>query len=150
MLGQNDKVTFTLLNIRNKEGKIVHNSIKLPLEGKLDLPDDVYRLSVFESYQGIQNVGFIAFEIIVGKKKTIKEVFSSEKNVTIECPTNFDSIHDYCVCEETDKDIKIVSPCESNDLVVSNVKALKKVIKFLSAEVEVIKIATNKIKELRK
>ena len=150
MLGSNDKVTFTVINIRDKEGVLINKIYKLPLEEEVILPENIERVSVFEGHAGMINGGFTAFEIIVGKRGKIKDVFTERNKAYITCDLNFKSMHDECVYRETKNGIEIFSHVNQNDLVVQNVESLIKTLKFISSEVTTIKTSCNKVKELHK
>ena len=150
MLGSNDKVTFTVINIRDNEGVLINKIYKLPLEEEIILPDNLERVSIFEGHSGMINEGFIAFDIIIGKRRKIGEIFTGDKRAFITCDLNFSSINDECVYRETENGIEIFSHVNQNDLVVPNVDSLKTVLKFVSTQVSTIKTTCNKVKELHK
>ena len=83
MLGVNDKITFTVVNIIDDNGNVFPKSYKLPIEEELILPENVRRVSIFEGQEGNIEEGFIAFDIIVGKVGQIKDVFVAKKNPRI-------------------------------------------------------------------
>ena len=141
MLGSNDKVTFTVINIRDNEGVLINKIYKLPLEEEVILPDNIERVSIFEGHSGMIDQGFVAFDIIVGKRS---------KRIFITCDLNFKSINDECVYRETENGFEIFSHVNQNDLVVSSVDSLITTLKFVSAQVSTIKTTCNKVKELHK
>jgi hypothetical protein len=150
MLGSNDKVTFTVINIRDNEGVLINKNYKLPLEEELILPDNTERVSVFEGHSGAVDQGFIAFDIIVGNRAKLKDVFKEENHPRITCSLNFNSINDECVYRKDEQGIEIFSHVNQNDLVVPTVESLKTTLGFISAQTCVIKKTVNKIKELHK
>ncbi|MCR5482824.1 MAG: hypothetical protein K6E99_00225 [Bacilli bacterium] len=150
MLGSNDKVTFTVINIRDNEGVLINKIYKLPLEEEVILPNNIERVSIFEGHSGMIDQGFVAFDIIVGKRSKIKDLTSENKRMFITCDLNFKSVNDECVYRETENGFEIFSHVNQNDLVVSSVDSLIKTLKFVSAQVSTIKTTCNKVKELRK
>jgi hypothetical protein len=150
MLGSNDKVTFTVINIRDNEGVLINKIYKLPLEEEVILPDNIERVSIFEGHSGMINEGFKAFDIIVGNKSKIKDIFTDDKRAYITCELDFKSINDECIYRETENGIEIFSRVNQNDLIVPNVESLINTLKYISAQVSTIKITCNKVKELHK
>jgi len=150
MLGSNDKVTFNVINIKDNEGVLINKIYKLPLEEEVILPDNIERVSVFEGHSGMIDQGFVAFDIIVGKRGKIKDLTSEDKRIFITCDLNFKSINDECVYRETENGFEIFSHVNQNDLVVSSVDSLIKTLKFVSTQVNTIKTTCNKVKELHK
>lgn len=150
MLGSNDKVTFTVINIRDNEGVLINKIYKLPLEEEVILPNNIERVSIFEGHSGMIDQGFVAFDIIVGKRSKIKDLTSKDKRMFITCDLNFKSVNDECVYRETENAFEIFSHVNQNDLVVSSVDSLITTLKFISAQVSAIKTTCNKVKELHK
>ena len=149
MLGSNDKVTFNVINIRDNEGVLINKIYKLPLE-EVILPDNIERVSIFEGHSGMIDQGFVAFDIIVGKRSKIKDIFTEDKRANITCDLNFKSLNDECVYRETENGIEIFSHVNQNDLVVQSVDSLITTLKFISSQVSTIKTTCNKVKELHK
>lgn len=131
MFGQNDKVTLTLINLRDIMGNVLPYSFKLPLEG--DLPKNVAAMDVFEYQEGINNGAKKVFSIYVGEKMTLKQLVLKAKSFEVVVPENNELQPDSLLLVQNIMDRKVASAIISkNDIVVENREQLIMVVEEIS------------------
>ena len=116
MFGQNDKVTLTLINIRDNMGNVLPYSFKLQLEG--DLPKNVAAMDVFKYQEGINNGAKKVFSIYVGEKITLKQLVLKAKSFEVVVPENIELQPDSLLLVQNIMDRKVASAIiNKNDIV---------------------------------
>lgn len=131
MFGQNDKVTLTLINLRDIMGNVLPYSFKLPLEG--DLPENVVAMDVFLYQEGINNGAKKVFSIYVGEKMTLKELVLKAKSFEVVVSENNELQPDSLLLVQNIMDRKVASAIiNENDIVVENREQLIMVVEEIS------------------
>lgn len=131
MFGQNDKVTLTLINLRDIMGNVLPYSFKLPLES--DLPKNVAAMDVFEYQEGINNGAKKVFSIYVGEKMTLKQLVLKANSFGVVVPENIELQPDSLLLVKNIMDRKVASAIISkNDIVVENREQLIMVVEEIS------------------
>ncbi len=131
MFGQNDKVTLTLINLRDIMGNVLPYSFKLPLEG--DLPENVVAMDVFLYQEGINNGAKKAFSIYVGEKMTLKELVFKTKSFEVVVSENNELQPGSLLLVQNIMDRKVASAIiNENDIVVENREQLIMVVEEIS------------------
>ena len=147
MFGQNDKVTLTLINLRDIMGNVLPYSFKLPLEG--DLPENVVAMDVFLYQEGI-NIGTKkVFSIYVGEKITLKELVFKAKSFEVVVSENSELQPDSLLLVQNIMDRKVASAIISkNDIVVENREQLIMVVEEISDKFNDINKSLSMIRNL--
>lgn len=152
MFGNNDKITLTLVNAMDKNGRLLPFVLSLPVGDKdIVIPENVLKMDVFESNITFQEYGSVAFSIYVGKVSTVMSLFNENKNnLKISKGLNHIEDVDMPICYYTSDDGRniIFAKVNDNDIVVKDTEELKKVIVNISKHFTKIKNEVSKIKEL--
>ena len=150
MLGNNDKITLTLVNAMDRDGKLLPFSLSLPVGSKdIVIPENVLKIDVFESNITFQEHGIVVFSIYVGKVSTVMSLFNEKKNhLEISKVLNRIKDVDTPICYYTSDDGRniIFAKVNDNDIVVKDTEELKKVIVNISKHFTKIKNEVSKIK----
>ena len=147
MFGQNDKVTLTLINLRDIMGNVLPYSFKLPLEG--DLPENVVAMDVFLYQEGINNGAKKAFSIYVGEKMTLKELVFKAKNFEVVVSENNELQPGSLLLVQNIMDRKVASAIiNENDIVVENREQLIMVVEEISDKFNDINKSLSMIRNL--
>ena len=84
MFAYNEKIKLTVMNVRDRNGRLLPINISLPLNVKnINLPENISQLSIIEYHEGIEIYGHRAFNIYVGKTGTIEEILNIRKKIKI-------------------------------------------------------------------
>ena len=151
MFGINDKVTFTLVNFIDKEGLNLNMCYSLPFTDKLELPENIREVSLFEAHQGKINEGYIPMKFYVGKKMKLEDIFKGDNKINFIAESNFISCHEEAlVTISDDGTINVLKRIVPGDVVVPDVASLEVILNYVSDEVKTITNATNRIKGLHK
>ena len=131
MFAYNEKISLTVMNVRDKSGKLLPINIALPLNnGIINLPENVSQLSIIEFHEGIEIYGHRVFNIYVGQTGTFDEIINKNKKIRIK--DNFyekiKSSKEQLAYNETEYMIYILGLVQGNDIVV------KKLYSIFSAE----------------
>lgn len=171
MFGNNDKITLTLINPRDINGKLLrtskelnlnrnreirlNTSIELPLNDykldflQFDLSKYLSAIDVFEYNEGLTNGGAVIFSIYIGKVSTISEIIK-EGNVEIKENVKIESV-DSPICVQNISGKKIVfATLKEQDIVVENQEQLMEIIKQLSDSFKTVKDSVTKVRTLSK
>ena len=147
MFGQNDKVTLTLINLRDIMGNVLPYSFKLPLEG--DLPENVVAMDVFLYQEGINNGAKKAFSIYVGEKMTLKELVFKTKSFEVVVSENNELQPGSLLLVQNIMDRKVASAIiNENDIVVENREQLIMVVEEISDKFNDINKSLSMIRNL--
>lgn len=154
MFAYNEKITLTVMNVRDRYGKLLPISISLPFNIKnLNFPENISQLSIIEYHEGIETYGHRAFNIYVGEVGTIEEII--KKDIKIRINNNFHSEIKSCkeqlVYQQIEENmVYIFASVQGNDIVVKNVEELAEILKIISKEISSIKRSVAKIRKLGK
>ena len=147
MFGQNDKVTLTLINLRDIMGNVLPYSFKLPLEG--DLPENVVAMDVFLYQEGINNGAKKAFSIYVGEKMTLKELVFKTKSFEVVVTENNELQPGSLLLVQNIMDRKVASAIiNENDIVVENREQLIMAVEEISDKFNDINKSLSMIRNL--
>ena len=147
MFGQNDKVTLTLINLRDIMGNVLPYSFKLPLEG--DLPENVVAMDVFLYQEGINNGAKKAFSIYVGEKMTLKELVFKTKSFEVVVSENNELQPGSLLLVQNIMDRKVaLAIINENDIVVENREQLIMVVEEISDKFNDINKSLSMIRNL--
>lgn len=147
MFGQNDKVTLTLINLRDIMGNVLPYSFKLPLEG--DLPENVVAMDVFLYQEGINNGAKKAFSIYVGEKMTLKELVFKTKSFEVVVSENNELQPGSLLLVQNIMDRKVASAIiNENDIVVENREQLIMAVEEISDKFNDINKSLSMIRNL--
>ena len=147
MFGQNDKVTLTLINLRDIMGNVLPYSFKLPLEG--DLPENVGAMDVFLYQEGINIGAKKVFSIYVGEKMTLKELVFKAKSFEVVVSENNELEPDSLLLVQNIMDRKVASAIiNENDIVVENREQLIMVVEEISDKFNDINKSLSMIRNL--
>ena len=147
MFGQNDKVTLTLINLRDIMGNVLPYFFKLPLEG--DLPKNVVAMDVFEYQEGINNGAKKVFSIYVGEKMTLKQLVLKADSFEAVVPENIELQPDSLLLVQNIMDRKVASAIiNKNDIVVENREQLIMVVEEISDKFNDINKALSMVRNL--
>ena len=154
MFAYNEKITLTVMNVRDRYGKLLPISISLPFNIKnLNFPENISQLSIIEYHEGIETYGHRAFNINVGEVGTIEEII--KKDIKRRINNNFHSEIKSCkeqlVYQQIEENmVYIFASVQGNDIVVKNVEELAEILKIISKEISSIKRSVAKIRKLGK
>lgn len=154
MFAYNEKIKLTVMNVRDRNGRLLPINISLPLNVKnINLPENISQLSIIEYHEGIEIYGHRAFNIYVGKTGTIEEILNIRKKIKINDNFNndFKNSKELLVYSQRDTEVlDIFASVHGNDIVVEDIEELEKVLKDISREFSIIKKSVAKIRKLRK
>lgn len=151
MFGINDKVTFTLVNFIDNEGSIINMNYSLPFTDKLELPENISEVSLFEAHQGKVNEGYIPMKFYIGKKMKLKDIFKGDNKINFIAESNFISCQEEALVTISDNGtINVLKKIEPGDVVVPDVVSLEVILNYLSDEVKTITNTVNRVKGLHK
>lgn len=152
MFGSYDKITLSLVNAADTDGKLLPFSLTLPVDGEVTIPSELASIDVFEYQEGFIAGGEIAFSIYVGEKSTIDEIVDMKDGIGMKLRDEIEipSV-DTPVCYQiVDNSKKIYATLEENDVVVKDHDELRKAITDLSSNYRAFTAATQKIKQFGK
>lgn len=152
MFGYFDKVTLTLTNGSDVNGKIVPFSLKLPIDEDYEIPEDLAAVDVFEYQEGSVNNGIVVFSIYVGEKSTIDELVDMPRDKKLKLRDGIEiPAVDSEICYRVVGDYRLVyANVEDNDVVVGSHDELRKVIGKLSEDYNAFSKSVQKIKHFSK
>lgn len=152
MFAYNEKLSLTVMNIRDRYGKLLPINIPLPLnKGVISLPENVSQLSIIEYHEGIETYGHRALNIYVGQTGTFEEIMAKKAKIRMlnNIHTEIKSCKEQLVYYQKEEDILyIFALVQGNDIVVENLEELTNVIKRISKEFLTIKKSVSKIRKL--
>ena len=149
MFGYGDRITLSLVNGTDINGKIVPFNLNLPVDGDYEIPEELSVVDVFEYQEGSSTNGLIVFSIYVGNKKTIGELadINDGKHIKLRDEIEIPSI-DSDICYQTIGDNRVVyAVVEENDLVVESHEKLRDAISKLSEDFNAFNKSVQKIKQ---
>ena len=154
MFAYNEKINLTVMNVRDRYGKLLPINLSLPFNVKnLNFPENISQLSIIEYHEGIETYGHRVFNIYVGQTGTIKEILDKKVKIKINNNLNEEikSVKEQLVYyQKDDGNIHIFASLHGNDIVVKNVEELEEVLKIISKELSSIKRSVAKIRKLGK
>lgn len=148
MFGYGDRITLSLVNGADINGKAVPFNLRLPAAEDYEIPEDLSVVDVFEYQEGSSTNGLIVFSIYVGNKKTIGELadINDGKHIKLREQIEIPSI-DSGICYQTIGDNRFVyAVVEDNDLVVNSHEELRDAISKLSEDFNNFNKSVQKIK----
>lgn len=148
MFGYGDRITLSLVNGADINGKAVPFNLRLPVSEDYEIPEDLSVVDVFEYQEGSSTNGLIVFSIYVGNKKTIGELadINDGKHIKLREQIEIPSI-DSDICYQTIGDNRFVyAVVEDNDLVVNSHEELRDAISKLSEDFNNFNKSVQKIK----
>lgn len=148
MFGYGDRITLSLVNGADINGKAVTFNLRLPAAEDYEIPEDLSVVDVFEYQEGSSTNGLIVFSIYVGNKKTIGELadINDGKHIKLREQIEIPSI-DSDICYQTIGDNRFVyAVVEDNDLVVNSHEELRDAISKLSEDFNNFNKSVQKIK----
>ncbi|MBQ3510672.1 MAG: hypothetical protein IJA30_00080 [Bacilli bacterium] len=148
MFGYGDRITLSLVNGADINGKAVPFNLRLPAAEDYEIPEDLSVVDVFEYQEGSSTNGLIVFSIYVGNKKTIGELadINDGKHIKLREQIEIPSI-DSDICYQTIGDNRFVyAVVEDNDLVVNSHEELRDAISKLSEDFNNFNKSVQKIK----
>ena len=148
MFGYGDRITLSLVNGADINGKAVPFNLRLPAAEDYEIPEDLSVVDVFEYQEGSSTNGLIVFSIYVGNKKTIGELadINDGKHIKLREQIEIPSI-DSDICYQTIGDNRFVyAVVEDNDLVVNSHEELRDAISKLSEDFNNYNKSVQKIK----
>lgn len=148
MFGYGDRITLSLVNGADINGKAVPFNLRLPAAEDYEIPEDLSVVDVFEYQEGSSTNGLIVFSIYVGNKKTIGELadINDGKHIKLREQIEIPSI-DSDICYQTIGDNRFVyAVVEDNDLVVNSHEELRNAISKLSEDFNNFNKSVQKIK----
>lgn len=151
MFAYNEKISLTVMNVRDRYGKLLPISISLPLnKGIISLPENISQLSIIEYHEGIEIYGHCAFNIYVGQTGTFDEIIKKNKKIRINdnLHKNIKNCKELLVYYEREDMIHIFGLLQGNDIVVENIEELTNTIKKIAKEFLTIKKSVLKIRKL--
>ena len=149
MFGYGDRITLSLVNGTDINGKIVPFNLSLPVDSDYEIPEELSVVDVFEYQEGSSTNGLIVFSIYVGNKKTIGELadIKDGKHIKLRDEIEIPSI-DSDICYQTIGDNRVVyAVVEENDLVVESHEKLRDAISKLSEDFNTFNKSVQKIKQ---
>lgn len=149
MFGYGDRITLSLVNGTDINGKIVPFNLSLPVDSDYEIPEELSVVDVFEYQEGSSTNGLIVFSIYVGNKKTIGELadINDGKHIKLRDEIEIPSI-DSDICYQTIGDNRVVyAVVEENDLVVESHEKLRDSISKLSEDFNTFNKSVQKIKQ---
>lgn len=149
MFGYGDRITLSLVNGTDINGKIVPFNLSLPVDSDYEIPEELSVVDVFEYQEGSSTNGLIVFSIYVGNKKTIGELadINDGKHIKLRDEIEIPSI-DSDICYQTIGDNRVVyAVVEENDLVVESHEKLRDAISKLSEDFNTFNKSVQKIKQ---
>lgn len=152
MFAYNEKLSLTVMNVRDKSGKLLPINIPLPLNnGLINLPENISQISIIEYHEGVEIYGHCAFNIYVGQTGTFEEIMAKKTKIRMlnNLHTEIKSCKEHLVYYQKEADmLYIFASVQGNDIVVENIEELTKVIKTISKEFLTIKKSVSKIRKL--
>ena len=148
VFGYGDRITLSLVNGADINGKAVPFNLRLPAAEDYEIPEDLSVVDVFEYQEGSSTNGLIVFSIYVGNKKTIGELadINDGKHIKLREQIEIPSI-DSDICYQTIGDNRFVyAVVEDNDLVVNSHEELRDAISKLSEDFNNFNKSVQKIK----
>lgn len=152
MFGYGDKVTLSLVNGTDVNGKIIPFNLSLPANDDYEIPEDLSVIDVFEYQEGSSTNGLIVFSIYIGNKTTIRELVDIKdgKHIKLRDEIEIPSI-DTDICYQTVGDNRVVfAVLDETDLVVGSHEELRDAIGKLSEDFNVFNKSVQKIKHFGK
>lgn len=149
MFGYGDRITLSLVNGTDINGKIVPFNLSLPVDSDYEIPEELSVVDVFEYQEGSSTNGLIVFSIYVGNKKTIGELadIKDGKHIKLRDEIEIPSI-DSDICYQTIGDNRVVyAVVEENDLVIESHEKLRDAISKLSEDFNTFNKSVQKIKQ---
>lgn len=149
MFGYGDRITLSLVNGTDINGKIVPFNLSLPVDSDYEIPEELSVVDVFEYQEGSSTNGLIVFSIYVGNKTTIAELadINDGKHIKLRDEIEIPSI-DSDICYHTIGDNRVVyAVVEENDLVVESHEKLRDAISKLSEDFNAFNKSVQKIKQ---
>lgn len=154
MFAVNDKIRLAVINVKDREGKILPINISMPFNiKKIAFPENISQLSIFEYHEGIENYGHNVFNIYVGHTGTFEQIINNKVKIRINNNFNVEikNCEDQLVYyEREDGVLDIFATVQENDIVVNNVEELSEIVKSISNELSAIKRSIAKIRKLGK
>ena len=148
MFRQSDKMTLSVINVTDKNGKIIDLHLPFPIKDEsFEIPKNIVKVSIFEYHQNVVSDGFIAFNIYVGKITTLASLAEENKRCVV-IPRDIKHIDDK-LCYYTDLDNKKVAFAKINpgDKVVADTEELHDILLRISRNFAQIKNAISSIKD---
>ena len=153
MFGCGDKVTLSLVNATDINGKIIPFNLNLPIDNAAyEIPEDLSVVDVFEYQEGSSTNGLVVFTIYVGNKTTIEELVDIKdgKHIMLRDEIEIPAINSD-ICYQTIGDNKVVyAVVGENDLVVESHEELRETIGKLSEDFNNFNRSVQKIKHFGK
>lgn len=152
MFACNERITLTVVDIYDKNGKQLPIFISFPLlDEELILPKNIVKLSIVEYHEGKTNYSHHAFNIYVGESSTIAELICEKVKININDMFNAECKNSkipVVYFKNVNNEFEIFALVEGTDIVVANTEELKKVLKKISDEFTTITNSVNKIRKL--
>lgn len=152
MFGNNDKLSLVLINARNINGDILPFQLRLPLNKKCILPEELVSMDAFEYHEGLVNGGNIAFSIYIGEVTTIMKLYHEIDKNDIKVIDNIEITSvDLPICIQKISGKKVVyAILNEQDIVVESQEKLIEVIEQISDNFNTINNSVTKIRMLSK
>ena len=153
MFGYYDRITLSLVNGADVNGKSVPFSLKLPItDENFEIPSDLASVDVFEYQEGFNSGGTTVFSIYVGERTTIEQLVDkkSEKHLKLRDEIEIPAV-DSPICYQIVGDNRLVyANVDDEDVVVQSHDELRAVIGKLSTDYGSFCEAAEKIKTFGK
>ena len=155
MLGYEDEIYLSVANVLNEKGERYLINISLPNNFEyIGFPEDVARVSIYETKQKKRNKEKPVFNILVGNVSTVNELFENHEHiVTSELFFNTEELdidefdQPICYCRDEDDNCVLLSKVREGDIVVRDVEELEERIMDISYDFDKIQQNINKIKK---
>ena len=152
MFGCYDKMTLSLVNAADTDGKLIPFSLTLPVGDEIIIPSQVASVDLFEYQEGFIAGGEIVFSIFVGEKSTIDEMIDKNDGIGMHLKDEIEipSVKTPVCYQVVNNKKKIYAVLEENDVVVKDHDELRKVISRLSSDYSEFSRTAEKIKQFSK
>lgn len=152
MFGSFDRMTLSLINAADTDGKLIPFSLKLPIAGDVSFPSELASVDVFEYQEGFISGGEIVFTIYVGEKSTIDKIADIKDGIRMQLRDEIEipSIDSNVCYQVINGRRKIYAVVEDNDVVVKDQDELKRAIGLLSSRYSEFSATADKIKQFSK
>ena len=134
MFGSYDKVSLSLVNAADVDGKILPFTTRLPLDLEDSIPSNIASVDVYEYQEGSITGGYLLYTMYVGFKSTIDEMVDLKDGNGIQLKNEIEipSV-DTPVCYQIINGKKLIfAVLDEDDIVVKNSDELKHVLLVLS------------------
>lgn len=153
MFGYYDRITLSLVNGADVNGKSVPFSLTLPITDEgYEIPSDLASVDVFEYQEGFNSGGTIVFSIYVGERTTIEQLVDkkSDKLLKLRDEIEIPAV-DSPICYQIVGDNRLVyANVDEEDVVVQSHDELRDVIGKLSTDYNSFCESVQKIKSFGK